>query len=107
PDSSLPNTVACPGVDTVNGGYQSCTGSVGPLANDFAIAITAINDADRCPNPAAYGFTELAPLGGNLDIDYQIVAQSKIVTFTCTGGNSPGTDPMAMILDAVSINTGP
>jgi hypothetical protein len=106
PNSALPNIVACPGVDLVNGGYQDCSASAGPLANDFAFVVTAINDAGPCPDPASFGFVELAPLGGNLDVDYQVVAQPGTVAFTCSGGNAPGTDPMAMILDAIPLDPG-
>lgn len=104
PSSALPDIVKCPGVNPVHGGYGTCMASVGTFSNDFAFAITAINDASACPDPTSDGFTELATLGGHLDIDISVVGQSAQVSFTCKGGNAPGTDPMAMILDAVSLD---
>jgi hypothetical protein len=99
---SLPVTLTCPGL-APGGGYQDCSASAGPLADDFVIAITAINDADPCP--ATSGFSELV-FDGNLDIDYRILGESQSdFTFTCIGGNAPGTDPMAIVIDAISLQS--
>lgn len=103
--SPLPTLIGCPGFDLVNQVYHDCSGSVASSGNSFVFAITAINDAGPCPNPSTFGFTELVPLGGNIDIDYSPVAQPSSLAFTCAGGRSPGTDPMAMIVDAISLDS--
>jgi hypothetical protein len=104
PNPSLPIAKTCPGLNPTTVSYQSCSASIGRLAQSFVISITAINDAPPCP-PSS-GFSELAFDGGTLDIQYRIVGKSQSnVTFTCAGGMvNPLTDPMVMVLDAVSLH---
>lgn len=106
---SLPITVSC-GLNPVTIMFQDCPASAGRLAHDFVIAITAINDAGPCP--ASSGFSELVFDGSSLDIDYRIVRESESnVTFTCSGTFTCApficsTDPIAMVLDAISLHPG-
>lgn len=107
PNPSLPVTLTCPWTNSPDlVVFHDCSASAGPLSDDFVIAITAINDAPSCPAIPSSGFSELVFDGSTLDIQYRIVGRSQsTVTFTCAGGEvSPNTDPMAMVLDAISLS---
>ena len=91
-DPSVPAIMPCSG-----GGLQSCSASIATTGRDFVIAGISINDAGNC-NPSP-GFTEVAPMGGSGDVDYQVVGvRQGNLTFTCSG-----SDPTIIFLDAVSL----
>ena len=106
---SLPITLTCPGLTPGSYLWQDCSASVGRLEHEFVIAITAINDADRCP--PSPGFSAIS-FDGKLEIDYRIVRASESdFAFTCAGGvfldpRYGASEPMALLLDAISLHPG-
>jgi hypothetical protein len=108
PNPLLPISITCPGISPVHP-YQECTASAGRLANDLVMAITAIDDADRCP-PSS-GFSEVV-FDGKLEIDYRVVRGTESdLAFTCTAGIFPNpryhdSVPVAIVLDAISLHHG-
>ena len=94
-DPSLPTTVACPSA----GSAGPCSASANTSGPGLVIASVAINDAPPCGSLAGPppGFIHIDTAGGFMEVDYQIVAGPTNVLFSCTA-----TDPVAVVLDAVS-----
>lgn len=97
PSPSAQATIAC-----WNGTYPysptRCWGSIQPSTIDFVIVSTAINDAPACT--VSPGFTTIRG-GGSFEVDYKImtVPQDNLV-FGCRN-----TDPVAILIDAISVHS--
>jgi len=95
PSPYIPITVPCAGVE-----FLPCSAAITPSSVDMVIAIVAINDASACVAPL--GFTPIGEAGGFLEVDFRIaVRPHSPILFSCTG-----TDPVAIIVDAVSFPLG-
>jgi len=75
----------------------SCSASIGTVSHDFVIVTTAIGDSPDCVIPS--GFTTLRS-NGYYEVDYQIVVPTQTnLVFTCTG-----TEPISIVVDAISFH---
>ena len=100
---SIPATILCPSGQPI---FVTCSASIQASTMDFVIASTAINDAGPCQVTQGIGevsgFTTITTnqgFGASFEVDYAIVNASSNVVFNCNG-----TDPVAIVMDAVSFH---